>query len=55
MRNLGTVLLLYSLRIGLVSLEPIENSAACDDINSVLEKYVVQLQNESHWSKGENR
>jgi len=57
MRDLGTILLQYSLRVGLVSLEPIENSAECDysDLKSLLERYVVRLQNESHWSEDEGQ
>jgi len=57
MRDLGNILLLYSLRIGLVSLEPIANSAECDysDLRSLLEKYVVQFQNESQWSNDESQ
>jgi hypothetical protein len=48
MRDLGSTFLLYSLRVGLVSLEPIPNTAACDysDLKSLLGKYVAQLQSD---------
>ena len=48
MGDLGSTLLLYSLRVGLVSLEPIPNTAACDfsDLKTLLERSVAQLEND---------
>ena len=52
MRDLGTTLLLYSLRVGLVSLEPVPNSGECDysDLKKLLKQHIVKLQNESSLS-----
>jgi hypothetical protein len=55
MPDLGSTLLLYSLRVSLVSLEPVPNSGGRDysDLKNLLRRHVLKLENELSWSNDE--
>lgn len=55
MRDLGTTLLLYSLRLGSACVEPIPNSNGRDyaGLKELLKKHVIRIENESNCSNDE--
>ena len=52
MRDLSNALLLYSLRVGLISLESVQDSSECDysDLKRLLKKHVITLESEPDWT-----
>ena len=52
MPDLGNALLLYSLRVGLISLESVQDSSECDysDLKRLLKKHVITLESEPDWT-----
>ena len=54
MRDLGNALLLYSLRVGLISLESVQDSSECEysGLKRLLKKHVIKLESEPDWTDG---
>jgi hypothetical protein len=52
MRDLHSILLLYSLRVAFTSLEHVTNSGDDDyyDLKTILKKHVLRLESQLHWS-----